>query len=177
VTDTKFDNFFSTKNLYSLPTYYNCGVGSAGFGVFRELVAHIKTTNLDSQIETFPFTLVYRAYAALPENDKRRLKSQVGWKRSTRITSGARLSSGARRSRPYRENRHLDETDAAGHLNHFAVSGNHPWTGLYGERLSRPSWGSSLSRSRTDLSCGAKAIEPWELLSFSLCGRVRINQY
>src|SRR5260370_21652884 len=39
VTDTELDNFFSTKNLYRLPTYYNYGVGSAGFGVFRELVA------------------------------------------------------------------------------------------------------------------------------------------
>jgi hypothetical protein len=37
VTNTELDNFFSTKNLYSLPTYYNYGVGSAGFGVFREL--------------------------------------------------------------------------------------------------------------------------------------------
>jgi hypothetical protein len=36
VTDTELDNFFSTKNFYSLPTYYNYGVGSAGFGVFRE---------------------------------------------------------------------------------------------------------------------------------------------
>src|SRR5258707_952567 len=31
VTDTELDNFFSTKNLYSLPTYYNYGVGSRGF--------------------------------------------------------------------------------------------------------------------------------------------------
>jgi hypothetical protein len=62
VTDTEHDNFFSTKNLYSLPTYYNYGVGSAGFGVFRELVAHIKTTNwvLDGQIETFPLMYHYR---------------------------------------------------------------------------------------------------------------------
>jgi hypothetical protein len=62
VTDTEHDNFFSTKNLHSLPTYYNYGVGSAGFGVFRELVAHIRTTNwvLDGQIETFPLTYHYR---------------------------------------------------------------------------------------------------------------------
>jgi hypothetical protein len=70
VTDTEHDNFFSTKNLYSLPTYYNYGVGSAGFGVFRELVAHIKTTNwvLDGQIETFP--LMYR-YRVIPFSGKR----------------------------------------------------------------------------------------------------------
>jgi serine/threonine protein kinase len=62
VTDAEHDNFFSTKNLYRLPTYYNYGVSSAGFGVFRELVAHIKTTNwvLDGQIETFPLMYHHR---------------------------------------------------------------------------------------------------------------------
>jgi len=70
VTDTEHDNFFSTKNLYSLPTYYNYGVGSAGFGVFRELVAHIKTTNwvLAGQIETFPLMYHYRV---IPFSGKR----------------------------------------------------------------------------------------------------------
>jgi hypothetical protein len=70
VTDTELDNFFSTKNLYSLPTYYNYGVGSAGFGVFRELVAHIRTTNwvLDGQIETFPLMYHYRV---IPFSGKR----------------------------------------------------------------------------------------------------------
>ena len=55
VTDLEYDHLLSTANLYQLPTYYNYGVGSAGLGVFRELVAHIKTTNwvLDGQIETF----------------------------------------------------------------------------------------------------------------------------
>jgi len=70
VTDTELDNFFSTENLYSLPTYYNYGVGSAGFGVFRELVAHIKTTNwvLDGKIETFPLMYHYRV---IPFSGKR----------------------------------------------------------------------------------------------------------
>ena len=70
VTDTELDNFFSTKNLYRLPTYYNYGVGSAGFGVFRELVAHVKTTNwvLDGQIETFPLMYHYRV---MPFSGKR----------------------------------------------------------------------------------------------------------
>ena len=44
VTKMEYDNMFSTKNMYGLPTYYNYGVGSAGFGVFRELITHIKTT-------------------------------------------------------------------------------------------------------------------------------------
>ena len=32
VTDLEYENPFSTRNLYRLPTYYNYGVGSAGLG-------------------------------------------------------------------------------------------------------------------------------------------------
>jgi hypothetical protein len=62
LTDLEHDNLFSTKNLYDLPTYYNYGVGSAGFGVFRELVANIKTTNwvLEGAIANFPLLYHYR---------------------------------------------------------------------------------------------------------------------
>lgn len=62
ITDLEYDNLFSTKNLYDLPVYYNYGVGSAGFGVFRELLTHIKTTNwvLEGAIATFPLMYHYR---------------------------------------------------------------------------------------------------------------------
>jgi hypothetical protein len=62
VTDMEYENLFSTENLYQLPTFYNYGVGSAGFGAFRELVAHIKTTNwvLDGSIANFPLMYHYR---------------------------------------------------------------------------------------------------------------------
>lgn len=62
VTDLEFEHAFSTRNLYDLPTYYNYGVGSAGFGVFRELVMHIKTTNwvLAGAIANFPLMYHYR---------------------------------------------------------------------------------------------------------------------
>jgi hypothetical protein len=62
ITDLEYENMFSTRNLYDLPTYYNYGVGSAGLGVFRELVTHIKTTNwvLEGAIATFPLTYHYR---------------------------------------------------------------------------------------------------------------------
>ncbi|MEH2079258.1 MAG: hypothetical protein V7K89_04360 [Nostoc sp.] len=62
VTNIEFDNLFSTRNLYNLPTYYNYGFGSTGFGVFRELVTHIKTTNwvLSEVIATFPLMYHYR---------------------------------------------------------------------------------------------------------------------
>lgn len=62
VTKIEYDNMFSTKNLYDLSTFYNYGYGSVGLGVFRELVAHIKTTNwvLAGEIATFPLMYHYR---------------------------------------------------------------------------------------------------------------------
>jgi serine/threonine protein kinase len=59
VTQIEYDHMFSTKNLYNLPTYYNYGVGSAGRGVYRELIAHIKTTNGVLQGAVFQFPLMY----------------------------------------------------------------------------------------------------------------------
>ncbi|MEG3879363.1 hypothetical protein QT972_18590 [Microcoleus sp. herbarium7] len=62
VTNIEYDNLFSTRNLYNLPTYCNYGFRSTGFGVFRELVTHIKTTNwvLEGAIATFPLMYHYR---------------------------------------------------------------------------------------------------------------------
>ncbi len=62
MTEIEFYNLFSTKNLYNLPTYCNYGFGSTGFGVFRELVTHIKTTNwvLEGEIATLPLMYHYR---------------------------------------------------------------------------------------------------------------------
>lgn len=62
LTELEYQNMFSTKNLYNLPTFYNYGVGSAGFGAFRELVTHIKTTNwvLEGKCENFPLMYHYR---------------------------------------------------------------------------------------------------------------------
>ena len=62
VTDRENSNRFATGNLFALPAYYNYGVGSAGFGVFRELSACIKTTDwvLSGEIETFPLLYHYR---------------------------------------------------------------------------------------------------------------------
>lgn len=66
VTDLEYANQFATRNLYNLPLYYNYGVGSAGFGFFRELVTHIKTTNwvLAGAIENFPLLYHYRIIPA-----------------------------------------------------------------------------------------------------------------
>lgn len=62
MTEIERDNFLSTYNLYNLPAYYHYGIGSAGHGVWREVVAHLKTTNwvLSDEIESFPLLYHYR---------------------------------------------------------------------------------------------------------------------
>jgi hypothetical protein len=62
VTDLEYDNLFSTKNLYNLPTGYNYGIRTTGLGVFRELVTHLKTTHwvLEGAMATFPLMYHYR---------------------------------------------------------------------------------------------------------------------
>lgn len=62
LTDLEFNNPFETKNLFKLPLSYNYGVGSAGFGAYRELITHIKTTNwvLSGECESFPLMHHYR---------------------------------------------------------------------------------------------------------------------
>lgn len=69
VTDLEYAHPFATRNLYDLPTYYNYGVGSAGLGVWRELVTHIKTTNwvLSGACERFPLMYHYRIVPRLGE--------------------------------------------------------------------------------------------------------------
>ncbi|MEH2434515.1 MAG: hypothetical protein V7K25_09725 [Nostoc sp.] len=89
VTNIEFDNLFSTRNIYNLPTYCNYGFGSTGFGVFRELVTHIKTTNwvLSGAIATFPLMYHYRIIPFSGQRadvDRSRLKSYVEyWGNST----------------------------------------------------------------------------------------------
>ena len=82
VTNIEYDNLFSTRNLYDLPTYCNYGFGSTGFGVFRELVTHIKTTNwvLEGAIATFPLMYHYRIipfFGRRADVDRSRLKGYV----------------------------------------------------------------------------------------------------
>lgn len=66
VTAREWANPFSTRNHYDLPLYYNYGVGSAGFGVYRELITHIKTSNwvLAGATPSFPLLYHYRIVPA-----------------------------------------------------------------------------------------------------------------
>jgi hypothetical protein len=55
-------NVRSTANLFRLPTFYQYGVGSTGFGAWRELAAHEMSTAwvLDGQCASFPLTHHWR---------------------------------------------------------------------------------------------------------------------
>lgn len=70
VTDLEMEHEFSTRNLYELPLFYQYGVGSAGFGVFRELAMHVKTTEwvLAGDIAGFPIMYHHRT---LPQTSSR----------------------------------------------------------------------------------------------------------
>ena len=61
-------HFMSTKNLFDLPLCYQYGVGSAGFGAWRELATHVMTTNwvITSECANFPIMYHWRILPSHP---------------------------------------------------------------------------------------------------------------
>ncbi|MFD8572515.1 hypothetical protein [Streptomyces sp. NPDC059639] len=55
-------NLRSTADLFDLPSFYQYGIGSTGFGAWRELALHIMTTNwvLSQAHDGFPLTYHWR---------------------------------------------------------------------------------------------------------------------
>lgn len=62
------ENVRSTANLFGLPMFYQYGVGSAGFGTWRELAVHTMTTNwvLGNEYEGFPLMYHWRVLPDSP---------------------------------------------------------------------------------------------------------------
>ncbi|MFB7663117.1 protein kinase family protein [Kitasatospora sp. NPDC056138] len=62
------ENVRSTANVFGLPVFYQYGVGSAGFGAWRELAAHTMTTNwvLGNEYEGFPLMYHWRILPDTP---------------------------------------------------------------------------------------------------------------
>ncbi|TYB51805.1 protein kinase family protein [Nonomuraea sp. PA05] len=58
----------STANVFGLPMFYQYGVGSAGFGAWRELAAHVMTTNwvLTGAYPGFPLLHHWRVIPDVP---------------------------------------------------------------------------------------------------------------
>jgi hypothetical protein len=55
----KSENIGSTENLFNLPIYYQYGVGSGAFSVWREVSAHEMTTEWVLKCENLNFPLMY----------------------------------------------------------------------------------------------------------------------
>ncbi|KJY25005.1 hypothetical protein [Streptomyces katrae] len=62
------ENVRSTANLFGLPTFYQYGLGSAGFGAWRELAVHTMTSNwvLAREYEGFPLMHHWRVLPDTP---------------------------------------------------------------------------------------------------------------
>jgi hypothetical protein len=60
--ERRAEHRLSTKNLFELPTFCQRNVGSAGFGVWRELAANVMTTGwaISRQLESFPLMYHWR---------------------------------------------------------------------------------------------------------------------
>ncbi|MFJ6484906.1 protein kinase family protein [Streptomyces sp. NPDC091682] len=65
--ETRPENVRSTANLFGLPMFYQYGVGSAGFGAWRELAVHTMTTNWVLGGEHAGFPLMYH-WRVLPDS-------------------------------------------------------------------------------------------------------------
>ncbi|WP_152364070.1 hypothetical protein [Microlunatus speluncae] len=56
LTELELARPYSTRNHYRLPTCYQYGIGSAGFGAWREIITYLKLSNqvLADAVATFP---------------------------------------------------------------------------------------------------------------------------
>ncbi|GAA3630440.1 hypothetical protein GCM10022223_55200 [Kineosporia mesophila] len=71
------ENVRSTANLFDLPMYYQYGIGSAGFGAWRELAAHIISTTwvMTNQFSGFPLLYHWRV---LPDSVPQDVGAEFG---------------------------------------------------------------------------------------------------
>ncbi|WP_285601146.1 hypothetical protein [Kineosporia sp. NBRC 101731] len=71
------ENVRSTANLFDLPMYYQYGIGSAGFGAWRELAAHIASTTwvMEDQFSGFPLLYHWRV---LPDSVPQDVGAEFG---------------------------------------------------------------------------------------------------
>jgi hypothetical protein len=129
VTDLERANAYSTRNLYELPLFYQYGVGSAGFGVFRELAMHMKTTQwvLDGAIANFPIMYHHRIVPRAKE------KPQINEEQLDRYE---RYWGGSSSVRAYSADRFQATHELAVLLEYFPHT-LHPWLMTRQDRLPR----------------------------------------
>lgn len=79
LTDLERENEGATANLFGLPGFYQYGVGSAGFGAWRELAAYLKASAWALSGEHDRFPLVYH-WRVLPRRERPQLtERQLDW--------------------------------------------------------------------------------------------------
>ncbi|MBB4760705.1 serine/threonine protein phosphatase [Amorphoplanes digitatis] len=63
------ENVGSTANLFRLPLFYQYGIGSTGFGAWREVAAHAMTTRwvLEDRFDGFPLLYHWRVLPRRPD--------------------------------------------------------------------------------------------------------------
>lgn len=82
----------STANVFGLPTFYQYGVGSAGFGAWRELAVHTMTTHwvLGNAYPGFPLMYHWRV---LPDSPPQGFTDEFGgWRGPSRTGKDHRRS-------------------------------------------------------------------------------------
>jgi hypothetical protein len=93
LTELERRHAFSTENVFMLPSYYQYGIGSTGFGAWRELATHIMTTNwvLTGECQNFPLMYHWRilpepkTQIMIPEELKETEDSVRYWENSIQI--------------------------------------------------------------------------------------------
>ncbi len=75
--ETRPENARSTANVFGLPLFYQYGVGSAGFGAWRELAVHTMTTNWVLGNEYAGFPLMYH-WRVLPDTPPQGFADEFG---------------------------------------------------------------------------------------------------
>ena len=80
LTALEYENAYATHNLFCLPMFYHYGVGSAGFGAYRELLCHIKSSHWVMQGLSQAFPLLYH-YRIMPATAKWKQRSPESLKR------------------------------------------------------------------------------------------------
>lgn len=61
----------STANMFALPVFYQYGIGSTGFGAWRELAVHVMTTDwvLEDRWQGFPIMYRWRVLPRSPASE------------------------------------------------------------------------------------------------------------
>jgi hypothetical protein len=98
----KPENIRSTENLFGIPLYYQYGVGSGGFSVWRELSAHTTSTEwvLSNENRNFPLMYHWRIINNFEEKaplDEEELKNYIEyWEDSSAIGERIRANHNAK---------------------------------------------------------------------------------